>query len=146
MYHSRQLYVLSFNMNYHKLDSNFIKNFSVFLWVPWHFFWLPYTPRMCFYFFIPKRSGFLFSLLYRHLGLQILITRSSGFLIPMPWISAFVMPLKRIENPDTQCWRISNPSELRRTANCAAVMTLMNNYMAIICLSFNMNYHKSLMN
>jgi hypothetical protein len=55
---------LSFNMNYHKLDTNFIKNFSVFLRVPWHFFLLRCTPRMCFYFFFLSVAVFYFLLSY----------------------------------------------------------------------------------
>ena len=47
-------------MNYHKLDTNFIKIFSFFLRVPWHFFSLPYTPRMCFYFFFLSVAVFNF--------------------------------------------------------------------------------------
>ena len=52
--------MLNFSHELPQIVHELIKNFSVFLRVPWHFFLFPYTPRMCFYFFFLSGAVFYF--------------------------------------------------------------------------------------
>ena len=89
-------YMFYIHTNGHELSTNCSQFFSSFLWVPWHFFSLPKTPRMCFsifLFFFWSEAVFYFlfyqprnsqmKIEYSDVGLQILILKTSGLQIPM---------------------------------------------------------------
>ena len=93
----------------HELENSRI--FSFFLRVPWHFFRLSYTPRMCFYFFFLSVAVFYF-----HLILQISRIANPDIQccrISNPSEQLLILQISRIANSDIQCCRISNPSELQ---------------------------------
>ena len=113
-------YMFLYSHEWPWIAHEFFKNFSVFLWVPWHFFSLPHTPRMVFLSFswekkAVSRMELPSQRVGRGWGGELIFWKTRSY-IPHPCPSP---------SWDGSCWRtrfflFGTPSDFRGGAPCGS--------------------------